>query len=206
MATIRGHHVDALAMYAIALPSYQRLGNVNGLAESYHNAAIALRKLDRLADADEHEQRAAEYARQVGNHHLVALILVGRAEISLLRGDAALTEATALRAANELAAIPDPVRQADAIRLCGSARWALGKLAEASEALDRAVALAASHNNDLIEAESRWVRAQVSMARGAVENALRDAERAASLFKQLNAPIELAAVTGWLNAQRRWPS
>ena len=206
ISTIRGRHNEALALYAIALPAYQRLGNVNGLAESYHNAAIAHRKLRQLQIADEHEQRAAEFARQVRNEHLVALILVGRAEISLLRGDAALAEATAWRASIDLAAVHDPSRQADAIRLCGAARLALGKLAEACEALDTAVELAAAHGNTLIEAESRWTRALASLARGQRQAALDDAERAATFFEQLNAPAELTTVNAWLAAQRRLPS
>lgn len=206
ISTIRGRHDEALGLYALALPAYQRLGNVNGLAESYHNAAIALRKLRQLQAADEHEQRAAEFARQVGNEHLVALTLVGRAEISLLRGDAAMAEATAFRAAKELAAVPDPSRQADAIRLGGAARLALGKLAEACEALNIAVALAMQHGNTLIEAESRWTRAQTSMALGHVSAALADAERAATYFEKLNAPSELATVTGWLTRHGRPPS
>jgi tetratricopeptide (TPR) repeat protein len=206
IATIRGRHLEALGMYALALTAYQRLGNVNGMAESYHNAAIALRKLDRLQDADEHEQRAADFARQVRNEHLVALVLVGRAEISLLRGDAALTEATALLAARELAGIPDPVRQADAIRLCGTARLALGKLADAADALDTAVELAATHGNGLIEAEARWARAQTCAARGQHAVAIADAEEAVAIFRRLDAPTEVVAITAWLAAQRRLPS
>ncbi len=206
IATIRGRHDEALGLYAIAIPSYQRLGNVNGLAESYHNAAIVLRKAQRLAEADDHEQRAANFARQVHNDHLVALTLVGRAEISLLRGDAALAEATALRAAGRLAAVPDPVRRADAIRLCGTARLALGKLAEAADALDTAVQLSVEHGNALIEAESRWARAQAAVARDCLEVALDDAERAATIFRQLDAPAEYATVTAWITAHRRLPS
>ncbi|MDQ6613152.1 MAG: tetratricopeptide repeat protein [Gemmatimonadota bacterium] len=206
ISTIRGRHDEALGLYAIALPAYQRLGNVNGLAESYHNAAIALRKLNQLQSADEHEQRAAEFARQVHNEHLVALTLVGRAEISLLRGDAAMAEATAFRAAKELAAVKDPSRQADAIRLGGAARLALGKLVDACEALNLAVELAMQHGNTLIEAESRWTRAQASMALGHVGAALADAERAATYFEALNVPTELATVKDWLSRHGRPPS
>ncbi len=203
IATIRGRHDEALGLYAMAMPTYQRLGNVNGLAESYHNMAIALRKLRRLEQADEHEQRAADFARQVKNEHLVALTLVGRAEISLLRGDAALAEATAFRAAQDLAAVNDPSRQADAIRLCGTARFALGKLIEACEALNSAVQLAVTCGNALIEAESRWARAQVEVASGQAEAALDDGERAAAIFRELDAPTELATITAWLAARRR---
>jgi hypothetical protein len=202
IATIRGRHLDALGLYAMAIPVYQRLGNVNGIAETYHNTAIALRKVDRLEQADDHERRAAEFARQVGNEHLVALTLVGRAEISLLRGDAALAEAKATFAARELGAIPDPSRQADAIRLCGTARFALGKLSEARDSLNDAVALAADSGSALIEAESRWARAQVSKSLGDVASGLDDAERAAAIFGQLDAPAEFTSVTDWIARER----
>ncbi len=205
IAAMRGRHAEALGLYAAAIPAYQRVGNVNGIAESYHNTAIALRKLQRLDAAEEQERRAAEYARQVGNHRLVALTLVGRAEISLLRGDAALADNTATRAARDLAAIPDPARQADALRLSGVARFSLGEPDAARLALDDAVALASAHGSSLIEAESRWARAQVAQAVGDTTMALADAVRAEALFRQIEVPDELAAVTKWLE-QHRPPS
>jgi tetratricopeptide (TPR) repeat protein len=198
IATLRGRHADALGLYASAIPAYQRLGRADGLAESHHNMAIVLRKLQRLDEADEQERRAADFARRVGNDLLVALTLVGRSEISLLRGDAPLAEAAALRAATDLGAVPDHAREADAIRLAGAARFAQGKLAGARDALDCAVALAERHGSALIEGESRWVRAQVSLALGDSHAAREDAERAAALFAQLEASAEHAAVLEWL--------
>lgn len=201
IATIRGRLTEALGLYAVVVPAYQRIGNVNGIAESYHNTAITLRKLQRLDEAEEHERRSAEFARQVRNSRLVALTRVGRAEIFLLKGDAALSEVTAMRAAADLAAVPDPARQADAIRLTGSARLALGRLDEARSALDEAVGLAVAHGNRLIEAESRWTRAQISHARGEDAAPLDDARRAATIFQALDAPLELKTITAWLAAR-----
>jgi tetratricopeptide (TPR) repeat protein len=201
IATIRGRLPEALGLYGVVVPAYQRIGNVNGIAESYHNTAITLRKLQRLDQADEHERRSAEFARQVNNDHLVALTRVGRAEIFLLKGDPVLAEATAMRAAAELGAVPDPARQADAIRLCGAARLALGRLPEAKMALDRAVAMAVDHGNRLIEAESRWTRAQVTHALGEIDAPLDDARQAATIFQQLNAPLELNTIATWLSAR-----
>ncbi len=198
IASIRGRLTEALGLYSLVVPAYQRVGNVSGIAESYHNTAIALRKLQRLDQADEHERRAAEFARQVKNRRLVALTLVGRAEISLLRGDAQLAEATATRAASELHAVHDPARQADAIRLCGVARLAAGKTAQALESLDEAVSMAVAHGNRLIEAESRWGRAQVRHALGDRNGTLDDGGTAVALFMQLRAEAEQQSVTTWL--------
>lgn len=201
IATIRGRLPEALGLYKLAIPAYQRIGNVNGIAESHHNTAITLRKLQRLEHADEHERRSAEFARQVSNQHLVALTRVGRAEIFLLKGDAALAEATALRAATELGAIPDPARQADALRLCAAAQWTLGRLAEALASLDEAVPLAAEHGNRLIEAECRFTRAQVCWAMGDHQRPLDDAQRAADIFRTVHAPTEMTTVSEWLAAR-----
>lgn len=201
IATMRGRLPEALGLYNLAIPAYQRIGNVNGIAESHHNTAITLRKLRRLEHADEHERRSAEFARQVRNQHLVALTRVGRAEIFLLKGDAALAEATALRAAQELGALPDPARQADALRLCGAAQWTLGRLPEARATLDAAVPLAAEHGNRLIEAECRWTRAQVNWALGERSSPLDDARHAATIFTEMHAPSELNSVSGWLAAR-----
>lgn len=198
IATIRGRYEEALRLYAAAVPAYQRIGNVNGIAESYHNTAIVLRKLQRLDAADDHERRAAEFARQAANDRLVALTLVGRAEISLLRGDAALAEATAVRAARDLGTVPDPARQADAIRLSGVARMALGRVAAARSTLDEAVSLAQAHASTLIEAESRWARAQVALAAADHAAAAADAQQAATIFQQLDAPVEVATISAWL--------
>jgi tetratricopeptide (TPR) repeat protein len=202
LANIRGRHEEALGLYAVTLPAYQRLGDANGLALSYHNVAIAYRHLEQLDWADEHERRAIEFARQAANDHLVALARVGRAEVSLRRGDAALAEVTASRAARDLAAVPDPSRQADALRLCGVARLVLGRMDDAREALDAAVALASAHGSALIEAECLRARAELSGATGAWADALRDAGQAAEIFERLGNVAEGETMKAWIARHR----
>jgi tetratricopeptide (TPR) repeat protein len=202
LANIRGQHEEALGLYAVTVSAYQRLGNANGLAESYHNVAIAYRHLEQLDWADEHERRAIEFARQAANNHLVALALVGRAEVSLRRGDAALAEVTAARAARDLAAIPDLSRQADALRLCGVARLEMGRTADAREVLDTAVHLASTHGSALIEAECRRARAELLGSTGAWGDALFDAREAADIYARLGNAAEHAATDAWIEANR----
>lgn len=198
IASIRGRHDEAERLYAAAIPAYQRVGHSGGIAESCHNLAIAFRKRGRLAEAEEHERRAAEFARECGNHRLVALTLVGRAEIALLRGDATLAEAKARRGAAELARLEDHARHADALRLCGRAAGSVGAVDRARRDLDLAVSIAQQHDNTLIEAEARWARAQLRFDMGDMIEARDDAEAARVLFARLEAPGELATVTAWL--------
>ena len=185
IADLRGQRREALALFQLALPAYQRLGHPLGLAQSWHNMAIAYRHLGEAGSADECELRAIEFAREAESRQLAAMAQVGRAELTLARGDAALAAAQARRAAHEFAEIPDPAREADALRLAGTAALATGNLSAAHEATDRAVALAEAHGSALIEAESRRARALVRRRAGDAEGARADGRRAAELFERL---------------------
>ncbi|HEU4564468.1 MAG TPA: tetratricopeptide repeat protein [Gemmatimonadaceae bacterium] len=198
IANIRGERERAIAHYQLAIPAYQRLGSVLGLAECHHNLAITFRDARRLDEADEHELRAMEFAREAGSARLRAMAQVGRAELCLLRGDARLADAGARRAAVEYAAIPDPVGEADALRLAGAARLAAGRSDDALAALDRAVALARAHASALIEAESLRTRAELWVARREPGRARADAEGALAIFDRLGAVEERAAAADLL--------
>lgn len=194
IANIRGAREQALAHYQLAVPAYQRLGSAIGLAQSFHNMAITHRDSRQLESADECERRALEYAREAGSARLQAMAQVGRAELSLLRGDARLADAGARRAAAEYAAIPDPVGEADAMRLAGAARAALGAYADALAALERAIALARAHASALVEAEALATRARLRAETGDRDAAHDDAAAAAHIFEAMGAQEELDAV------------
>jgi tetratricopeptide (TPR) repeat protein len=197
IAHIRGQYEQAIAGYQLAVPAYQRTGSVVGLAETCHNMALALRELDQLDAADRQERRAIGYAREAGNVRLLAMAQVGRAELSLLRGEAAVAEAGGQRGAAQYATIPDYLGEADALRITGAARTALGNIDSARAALDRAVILAHQHGSALIEAESREARARLWAVLGDW-NALRvDAEAALVLLGQLGAARDREELEAW---------
>lgn len=187
IADVRGRRDEALLLYQLAIPAYQRLGHVAGLAESCHNMAISYRHLGQLGRSDEYEQRAIGYASDCSNAPLLALARLGRAEVSLQSGDARLAEVGAQLAAHEFAAIPDPIREADALRLLGAARVTLRKIADAAEALARALAIARDHGSALVEAETLRTRAELSVVSGDTDGAIRDATNAAMIFDRLGA-------------------
>jgi tetratricopeptide (TPR) repeat protein len=187
IANIRGRRDEALSLYQLAIPAYQRLGHVAGLAESFHNMAISYRHLGQLERSDELERRAMGYASECANEPLQALARLGRAEISLQSGDARLAEAGAQRAAAAFAAIPDPIREADALRLLAAARVSLGNHTAASQPVERAIALARTHASPLEEAEALRVRAAVWAAHGDSAAARADIEAAVRLFEGLGA-------------------
>ena len=81
IANLQGQYEGALSHYRLALPSYQRIGQRRGLAETYHNMAITFRDLGEFEQADEQESRAIEYAADGIAPRVSAMGRVGRAEI-----------------------------------------------------------------------------------------------------------------------------
>ena len=187
VADIRGRRDDALSHYESAIPLYQRLGHHTGLAGAFHNMALALRHLRRLDDADECEQRAAEYAREAGEPRAVEAARVGRAEISLLRGDEHMAEAAAARAAAALGQLGQHAHEADALRLVAVARLRSERVDAALPTADHAVSLARDAQDRLILAECLLARALVRQALADREGATTDATEAAALFETLGA-------------------
>lgn len=192
IANIRGRRDEALALYQLAVPAYQRTGNANGIAESYHNMAHSYRDLRRFDTAEEFEFRAMEMAREAGNARLAAMARAGRAELHLMRGDVRMADVGARRAALEFSRLPDPVGEADATRLAGLARAALGDHDAALADFWRAIELARSVGALLQEAETLEARARVYVERGDVAAARADAEAAAATFERMGA-VEDAA-------------
>lgn len=198
IADMHGRREAALALYQLAIPAYQRLGDARGLAESYHNMAISFRGGDRLPEADEYERRAIEFAREASNRRLEAMAGVGRAEIQLRQGDARLAEVVARRAAREFAQLGDPIREADAARLVGAANLALGRHAPARASLERAVSLAREHDSALIEAESLRARAELQLALDDSAAARADASAALAIYLRLGALEAGERMRAWM--------
>jgi tetratricopeptide (TPR) repeat protein len=198
IANVRGEHVDAVALYRMAIPSYQRLGQPRGLAETYHNLAIAFRDLGDLERAEDCEWRAMEFARQASDDRLMAMAETGLAELQLLQGDAAIAEARARRSAAAFGRLGDAQGEANALRIAGVAATTLEKYPIAGEALNRAVALASERGYALVEGESRQARAQLALARGDVALARSDAEAALEIFERLGSTSEAWMLREWI--------
>jgi tetratricopeptide (TPR) repeat protein len=197
IANIRGRREEALSLYQLAIPAYQRLGNVAGLAQSLHNMALSFRHLGQFARASEYERRAMEYAVECASSPLVALAWRGRAELSLLQGDARLAEVGAERAAAQFATVPDPIREADALRVVGAARLTLKRVDDARAALDRGLSLAREHGSRLVEGETLRVLAECCVAQGDRETARRELATAVGIFETLGAEEQRSEAVAW---------
>jgi len=184
-ADMRDRFEEAIALYESAIPTYQRLGDARGLAETHHNLAISLRHGGQLRAAEEHERQAIGYASDVRNTTLESLARLGLGEIALARGDAPLAEGMARHAAKQFVASNDPLREADALRVLGASCLAQHKLSAAEDALRRACELAAGNGARLLEAEIRRLHAELLLVSDQTDQARRAANEAARLFEEV---------------------
>jgi tetratricopeptide (TPR) repeat protein len=198
IANIEGDRTGALALYHLAISAHQRLGNTRGLAEAFHNMAITYRDLGKLSEADELEQRSAEFARDAAQPLIASIAGLGRAELALRRGDASFAEAKARRAAKEFAAVGDLVREAEANRLAGVACTITGKHRDARELLDFAVDRTRRLGAALHQAEALRSRAELLAAMGDTPAALADGRAALALFAQLRDHDDATALVRWM--------
>lgn len=199
IANIRGDRRDALAKYQLAIPAYQNLGHVAGLAESFHNMAISYRDERELDQADECEQRAIEYALASANPRFAAAAKLGRAEVTYRRGDAVLCASIAGRVAREFDVLGDPVAKADATRLLGLTWLARGHLALAEESLHEALGTANVHHDTLLQAECHRALAELRTHQRQTDRAEEHVHRAIALYEQLGARGDADATRDWAN-------
>ncbi|MGE3614779.1 MAG: tetratricopeptide repeat protein [Gemmatimonadales bacterium] len=197
IANVRGQHDAALGYYRVALPAYQRLGFTSGIGETTHNIAITLRDLGQFEEADRQERRAIEFAVDCGNRRLAAMARAGRAELALRRGEPLVARADGGLAALEFEELGDVLSEADALRIVGRARLALGDVDLAAGALTAAIDAANRQTGPLIEAESRWARAEVFLARGERAAAEADIDAARELFDRVQAGAERVRLDQW---------
>jgi tetratricopeptide (TPR) repeat protein len=201
IANLQGRYEDALWQYRLALPMLQRLGQPRLLAEGYHNMAITFRDVGKLTEADEHERRAIDYAQDAGAPRVAAMGRTGRAEIALRRGDAEFAETTARLAVEELGTLGDPLNEADAHRVVGTACAAQHRNEDALAAFARALEIAREHGHALNEAETLRDRVDVLLRTGARDRAREDGDAAIALFEKLGAVSECEALRERIGAE-----
>lgn len=194
IANLQGRHEDALWHYRLAIPSLQRSGQRQRLANVYHNLGITFRDTGDLDEADEHERRAIEYATESAVPRLAAMGRIGRAEIALLRGDAPLAETTARLAVEELQSLGDLLNEGDAHRVAGAAYAAQQRNDEALTSFSRALQIARINGYALNEAEALRDRVSVHIQRGERKLAVEDARASIAIFEKLGATTEVESL------------
>lgn len=177
---------EALTYYRLALPLYQRMDAVRGIAQVHHNLGISHRDLGDLDEAADAYRRAATLARQLGYRPLALLASLGRAEVEALRGDPA-AEPMAERGLASARELGNPAFEAEASRVLGLARAAAGRPEEALDTLAEAVAGSREAGHRLVEAEAERDRGRLLLRSGRDAEAREALTTAVEIFRDMGA-------------------
>jgi tetratricopeptide (TPR) repeat protein len=194
LANVRGARDRALAWYGRALASYQRLGNVRGLAETHHNLGISYRHLGFVREADAHYQRAIALAEEALADRVAGLAETGRALLAVRAGDGPFGEALAGHAQQRFASVGDAVGEAEAVRVQAAAARADGRDDDAAERLEAALAVARARGNTLLLADVQRDRGLLFRDRGQAADARQALLESAGQYDALGAAAEAGAV------------
>lgn len=202
LTNLRGDHARALTYYNLALPLYEKLKEVKGMAQTYPNLGITYRDLSQYEEALGAYDRAVTLASRVGYEPSVILSTVGQAEIKALQDDAPVALELAERGLSRARSLENPILESEALRVRALAktRGADADPDGALEDLEEAVSLAEEARNSLLQAEIRRDTAKVLVRQGRREDARDHLESAARIFDELGASADAEEVTARLEA------
>jgi len=202
IANLRGRRHEALAYYSLAIPLYQKLDQTRGLAQTHHNLGLSYRDLGRPHDSVEAYSRAISLAESISYALLVAMSTVGRAEIELRRGDVEFGRRLVDRGLAISREIPDPISEAEALRVRGLVHAAEGASdTQAHADLAAALYLARETENRLLEAEIERDMGRQALSRGELGEAERLLRSSARCLHSIGAIAEARVVESILEKE-----
>ena len=187
VAHLQGRPDLALSLYRNAMLSYQRLGDRRGTAETYHNLGLTFRDLAALGDADDAATEAVRHASMVGEKTLMALTLMGRAEVHLAKNDVRLAGSELDQARRLAAEAGDELGTAEVGRLRALVALEEGRLTDAHREAEAARTIAVGYGSTLLQAESALASARALHALGEAGAMAERRDEAKRLFESLSA-------------------
>jgi tetratricopeptide (TPR) repeat protein len=187
MAVLRGEADTALTMYRSALLSYTKLGDRRGTSEAYHNLGITFRLIREWHDSQDAATEAVRHAELLGERSLMALAVMGRAEIELERGDLDLAHRELERAAALAREAGDELGGAEVERLQAVLAIAKGDFESGLRLAEAALAVAQRFGSALLEGECAAAAARALRGLGRAAQAESRRALAAQRFEALGA-------------------
>lgn len=187
VAHLRGRPDLALSLYRNAMLSYQRLGDRRGMAETYHNLGLTFRDMAELGDADDAANEAVRHASMTGRTALMALTLMGRAEVQLAKGDLRLARLELDQARRLAKEATDELGGAEVSRLRALVALEDGDPADAHVEAEAARAVAERYGSTLLQAECALASARALNSLGNTPAMMERRDEAKRLFESLGA-------------------
>jgi len=194
VANVNGNWERALSYYGASLPRFEKIGDLRGLAKTYHNMAKTYADTQRWREAGKHYEKSYKYAKEVGDTHTQADIKLNRAELYLAIGDSSTAAALCHQALRTYLQLEDHLGQADAFKILGVIHSEKQDWPAAQSCFEKGIKLGQKSNSPLCEAETRFEYGWMLKQIGETKSARKQYERALKLFGQVNAQKQLEKV------------
>ena len=196
---LRGRHAEAISSWEIAAAAFHRVGLQSGVADSQHNLANAYRgqgALDKALSTADQAIAAAEASR---DETLYAMTLRGRAEIRVARSEPELARRDLDRIRVVRGELPDPVAEAEDLRIQALVLAAENHLPRAEKALREVIGRAELHERLLLQGEATRDLALVLQRTDRGGEAQAAAQAAKGIFARIGAESEIRKLAdhGW---------
>jgi tetratricopeptide (TPR) repeat protein len=191
IGSLRGRHAEAIGSWEIAAAAFDRAGMPRGVAECHHNLRITYREQDALDRALAEADQAVAKAEAAGDRTLWALTLRGRAEIHVVRNELELARRELDRVQKIRSRLPNPIGEAEDLRVAASLLVAEDQMAAAERALREAIGRAETHGRPQLLGEATRDLAMLLRRTGRNAEAQAAARTAKVMFTRLGAEGEI---------------
>src|SRR3989441_2443764 len=151
---LRGRHAEAIASWEIAAAAFHRAGLQSGVAECQHNLANAYREQAAYDKALATADQAVSAAEAAHDETLFAATVRGRAEIRAARSEPELASRDLDRVRVIRSQLPDPVAEAEDLRILALVLAVENHLPRAEKALREVIGRAELHARLLLQGEA----------------------------------------------------
>ena len=196
---LHGRFAEAIAAWEVAAAAFHRAGMEAGVAECHHNLANAYRERGALDRALSEADHAITTAEGTGDETLFALTLRGRAEIRIARSEPELARRDLERIREIRSRLPDPVSEAEDLRVLALISLTENQVTRAEKALREVIGRAELHGRLLLVGEAARDLALVLRRAGRPDEAGAAALSAKAMFARIGAEGEIRklAEQGW---------
>ena len=196
---LRGRHAEAISSWEIAAAAWHRAGMPAGVVDCHHNLANAYREQGALDKALATADQAVTEAEATHDDTLYAMTLRGRAEIRALRSEPELARRDLDRIRVIRGQLPDPVSEAEDLRIQALVMIAEDEQVRAEKSLREVVGRAELHERQLLQGEATRDLANLLRRAGRTKEAQAAAQSARSIFARMGAESEIRklAAQGW---------
>jgi tetratricopeptide (TPR) repeat protein len=199
ISQLRGRHAEAISSWEIAAAAWHRAGMQAGVVDCHHNLANAYREQGALDKALATADQAVAEAEATHDETLYAMTLRGRAEIRAARSEPELARRDLDRIRVIRSQMPDPVAEAEDLRIQALVMVSEDQQARAEKALREVVGRAELHDRLLLQGEATRDLANLLRRARRDDEAQAAAQTAREIFARMGAESEIRklAALGW---------